>query len=130
YRLKRVAHNKLKQNHAPKSSRLPLLAAIVLVGLNLRPFITGVGPLAADISAQTGLALQGIALLTLVPMLLMGILAFTGPSLQMRLGARGPIIAALAVLALASLLRLFVTSGWQMIATAALLGFGAAVVQA
>lgn len=130
YRLKRVAHNKLKQNHAPKSSRLPLLAAIVLVGLNLRPFITGVGPLAADISAQTGLALQGIALLTLVPMLLMGILAFVGPSLQMRLGARGPIIAALAVLALASLLRLFVTSGWQMIATAALLGFGAAVVQA
>ena len=43
------------------SDRMPLLAAIVLVGLNLRPFITGIGPLASDIGAQTGLGLQGIA---------------------------------------------------------------------
>lgn len=112
------------------SDRMPLLAAIVLVGLNLRPFITGIGPLASDIGAQTGLGLQGIALLTLVPMLLMGVLAFAGPSLQFRVGARRSIIAALAILAVASLLRLFVSAGWQMVATAALLGLGAAVVQA
>lgn len=120
----------MKQGSASAFGRLLLLAAIVLVGLNLRPFITGIGPLAADISAQTGLGLQGIALLTLVPMALMGLLAFAGPLLQVRLGARRSIIAALAILALASLLRLFVTNGWQMVATAALLGLGAAVVQA
>jgi CP family cyanate transporter-like MFS transporter len=115
---------------APVSRRLLLLAAIVLVGLNLRPFITGIGPLAADIGAQTGLGLQGIALLTLVPMLLMGVLAFAGPSLQLRLGVRRSIIAALAILAVASLLRLFVSTGWQMVGTAALLGLAAAIVQA
>ncbi|MCV3739359.1 cyanate transporter [Rhizobium sp. TRM96647] len=115
---------------ASESDRLPLLAAIVLVGLNLRPFITGIGPLASDIGAQTGLGMQGIALLTLVPMLLMGVLAFAGPSLQFRVGARRSIITALAILALASLLRLFVSAGWQMVATAALLGLAAAVVQA
>jgi CP family cyanate transporter-like MFS transporter len=75
------------------SSRLDLvlqLAVVALVGLNLRPFITGVGPLAADLSAQTGLGLQGMAMLTLVPMLLMGCFAFAGPFLQARVapGAR------------------------------------------
>jgi len=120
----------MEQPRAPASGRLLLLAAIVLVGLNLRPFITGIGPLAADISRQTGLGLQGISLLTLVPMFLMGALAFAGPALQTHIGARHSIIAALAVLMIASLLRLFVSTGWQVVATAALLGLGAAVIQA
>jgi CP family cyanate transporter-like MFS transporter len=107
-----------------------LLAAVALAGLNLRPFITGVGPLATNIGAQTGLDPQGIALLTLVPMFLMGVLAFAGPSLQARVGARRSIVAALVVLGLGSLLRLFVSTGWEMVGTAALLGFGAATVQA
>lgn len=120
----------MEPSSAPSSGRLLLLAAIVLVGLNLRPFITGIGPLASDIGAQTGLGLQGVAFLTLVPMLLMGVLAFAGPALQMRLGARRSIIVALAILAIASFLRLFVATGGQMVTTAALLGLGAAVVQA
>jgi CP family cyanate transporter-like MFS transporter len=120
----------MEHRFAPASGRLLLLAAIVLVGLNLRPFITGIGPLASDIGAQTGLGLQGLALLTLVPMFLMGVLAFAGPSLQVWMGARRSIVAALAILAIASFLRLFVSTGWQMVATAALLGLGAAVVQA
>ena len=120
----------MKEDSARVPSHLLLLAAIVLVGLNLRPFITGIGPLAADISEKTGLGLQGISLLTLVPMFLMGALAFAGPTLQARVGARRSIIAALAVLAIASLLRLFVSTGWQMVATAVLLGLGAAVIQA
>lgn len=106
----------MEHRSAPASGRALLLAAIVLVGLNLRPFITGIGPLASDISAQTGLGLQGIALLTLMPMFLMGVLAFAGPPLQVRMGARRSIVAALAVLAIASFLRLFVSTGWQMVA--------------
>jgi len=110
--------------------RVLLLAAVALVGLNLRPFITGIGPLAADIGADTGLDLKGISLLTLVPMLLMGIFAFGGPFLQSRIGARRSTLASLAVLALGSALRLFATNGWQMVGTAALLGLGVAVIQA
>jgi CP family cyanate transporter-like MFS transporter len=112
------------------SSRFLQLAVVALVGLNLRPFITGIGPLAADMSAQTGLGLQGMALLTLVPMLLMGCFAFAGPTLQARVGARRAVIAALATIGLASFLRMFASTGGQIVATAALLGFGAAVVQA
>ena len=119
------------EHEAPSSpSRVLLLAAVALIGLNLRPFITGVGPLAANIGAQTGLDLQGMALLTLVPMLLMGALAFAGPPLQVRVGARRSVVAALAILGLGSFLRLFVATGWELVATAALLGLGAAIVQA
>ncbi|MGN6580436.1 MAG: cyanate transporter [Bordetella sp.] len=113
-----------------RAARIALLTAVALVGLNLRPFITGIGPLAQAIGAQTGLDLQGMALLTLVPMLLMGIVAFAGPALQARAGARRSIVAALIVIAFASFLRLYVVSGWQLVGTAALLGLGAAVVQA
>lgn len=119
------------ERKSPSSKvRLLLLAAVALIGLNLRPFITGIGPLATEIGEQTGLGLQGMALLTLVPILLMGVFAFAGPTLQTRIGARQAIIVALAVLGLASFLRLFVSTGWQMVGTAALLGLGAAVIQA
>lgn len=113
-----------------RPARLLLLAAVALIGLNLRPFITGIGPLATDIGAQAGLDLKGISLLTLVPMLLMGVFAFAGPFLQSRIGARRSVIASLVVLAAGSLLRLFATTGWQMVGTAALLGLGVAVIQA
>jgi CP family cyanate transporter-like MFS transporter len=112
------------------ASRVLLLVAVALVGLNLRPFITGIGPLAADIGAQTGLDLKGISLLTLVPMLLMGIFAFAGPFLQSSIGARRSVVISLVVLVLGSFLRLFATNGWQMVGTAALLGLGVAVIQA
>ena len=107
-----------------------LLGAVALIALNLRPFITGIGPLAADIGRQTGLDLKDMALLTLVPMLLMGVFAFAGPFLQSRVGERRSVIAALVLLTAGSFLRLFTTGGWQLVATATLLGLGAAVVQA
>ncbi len=113
-----------------RHGRLAFLRLVAVVGLNLRPFLTGVGPLAAEIGGETGLGLQGLAMLTLVPMLLMGCFAFAGPWLQRRCGARPAMIAALALLALGSFLRLYASAGWMLLATAVLLGLGAAVVQA
>lgn len=119
------------EQHVDRSSgrNLLLLVVVACVAFNLRPFMTGVGPLAGSIGADLGLDLQGIALLTLVPMLLMGICAFAGPALQAGLGARRAVVAALIVLGLGSFLRLFVSTGWAMVGTAALLGLGAAMVQ-
>ena len=113
-----------------RAERALLLVAVALIGLNLRPFLTGIGPLAANIGAETGLDLKGISLLTLVPMLLMGIFAFAGPFLQSHIGARRSTIASLVVLVVGSSLRLFVRNGWQMVGTAALLGLGVAIIQA
>lgn len=110
--------------------RWPLLVAVVLVGLNLRPFLTAVGPLAGGIRTDTGMTLQVLASLTLVPMLLMGVLAFLGPAVEAAVGARRAVVASLALLALGSLFRLVAGSAAGLIGTAALLGLGVAVIQA
>lgn len=113
------------------TNRQPLMLAVVaLVGLALRPFLTGVGPLAAPISAETGLTMQGLSALTLLPILLMGAGAFLGPAIQARLGAKRAAVLALLVLGLGSSLRLGAHSALDMLGSAVLLGAGAAVVQA
>jgi CP family cyanate transporter-like MFS transporter len=107
-----------------------LIATTALIGLNLRPFITSIGPLAGSIRDHTGLGLQGMALLTLVPMLLMGTLAFVGPFLESAIGARRSVVLALLVICGGYALRMLAWSGWTLIATSAIIGLGVAVVQA
>lgn len=118
--------------HAQRSTPSPalLLALVALVGLNLRPFLTVVGPLVPQIRQSTGLDYQSMSLFTLVPMGLMGVCAFAGPRLQRRVGARPAVIAALVVLSLACALRLVTSNGMALVGTAALCGLGVAVVQA
>ena len=106
------------------------LAVVVLTALNLRPFLSAIGPLTNDIAAATGLDLRGMAWLTLLPMLLMGLGAFFAPALQQRLGARWVVLGGLAVLAAGSALRAWVPGGGALIATAAVCGLGVAFVQA
>lgn len=107
-----------------------MAATVALVGLNLRPFITSIGPLAAGIRAGAGLGLQGMALLTLVPMLLMGVLAFAGPALEDAVGARRAVVLALLMVCGGCALRLLAGYEGMLVATAALAGAGVAVVQA
>ncbi|NIE97086.1 CynX/NimT family MFS transporter [Acinetobacter sp. Tr-809] len=113
-----------------QNNRIFLVTTVALVGLNLRPFMTSVGPVASQIRTSTGLSLQGIALLTLVPMLLMGLVAFVGPVLQKLLGERRAIVGALILIGLGCGLRFVAVNGWVLILTAAIIGFGVAVVQA
>jgi MFS transporter, CP family, cyanate transporter len=112
------------------SGQALLLGGVALIGLNLRPFLTAIGPLAASISRDTGLDFRGMAWLTLVPMVLMGVCAFAAPMLQRLLGARRAVIAALVLLGCGSALRLFASEGADLIGTAVLCGLGAAIVQA
>lgn len=105
------------------------LALVVLVGLNLRPFLTAVGPLATRIASETRLDFQAMAWLTLLPMLMMGLGAFFGAGLSQILGPRRAVLGALAALAAGSALRAHVPNGATLIATAALCGLGVAVVQ-
>ncbi|MCO4892454.1 cyanate transporter [Cupriavidus sp. WGtm5] len=114
----------------PQPPRWLVLAAVAGIGLNLRPFLTAVGPLAPAIRGGTGLSYQGMAWLTLLPMLLMGVGAFFGPAIRARLGARTAVLGALALLGAGCALRLGVAGGTWLIASAALCGLGVAVVQA
>lgn len=114
----------------PAAGPALLVLVVIMTGINLRPFLTAVGPLANELSGRVGLGLEGLAMMTLAPMLLMGVFAFAGPALAARVGARRAVIGALGVLALGSLLRLFAGTGAAMIATAVVVGIGAAIVQA
>ena len=105
---------------------LAWLATVVLVTLNLRPFLTAIGPLTPTIQAHTGLGLQALAWLTLLPMALMGAGTWLAPALLPRLGARPTLALALTLLALGCALRL--VPAW-LLATAALCGVGVALVQ-
>ncbi len=120
---------------ASETDRLPgrralLLAVIVLAALILRPFLTAVGPLAQDISASTGLKLRGLAWLTLLPMLLMGLGAWAGPAVQQRLGVPRVVLISLALLAVGCALRAWPSGVVVLMVTAALCGLGVAFVQA
>ena len=106
------------------------IVLIVLIGLNLRPFLTAPGPILSLLKMDTGLGNDGVALLTLLPMLLMGLGAFVAPSVQSVIGTRGGILAALGALALGSALRAIVPNGWTLILTAVLCGVGVAFIQA
>ena len=106
------------------------LAAIVLAGLNLRPFLTGIGPLAPVIRNSTGLDYRGMAWLTLLPMVLIGVGACLAPAMRRWLGERRAVLLALALVGIGSLLRLAWPGGTALIATAALCGLGTAAAQA
>ena len=109
---------KLTAAPAPAARQGLWLAVVVLTALNLRPFLTAVGSLAHDIAAATGLDLRGMAWLTLLPMLLMGLGAWCGPALQQRLGARRVLLGALVVLAAGSALCAWAPGGAALSADA------------
>lgn len=107
-----------------------MLGLVVLVALNLRPFIAAPAPILNEIMTDTGLGLGGVSLLTLLPMFLMGVGAFMAPGLQLRVGTRRGLLVALAILLAGSALRFYAESGVALIATAGLCGIGVAFIQA
>lgn len=110
-------------------SSLALILTIVLVGLNLRPFMTGPGPVIDNIIQTTGMSYQSISLLTLLPMLLMGVGALVVPMLNQRIGERAGLSTAMLLLLVGSLARYFVVDGAALLLTAFLCGVGAAYIQ-
>ena len=83
-----------------------VLVALMLVAFNLRTPLTSLPTLVTDIESTTGLGKVGIGALTTIPILMMGLLAFLVPSLAARFGLIRVVWFAVAVLALASAIRL------------------------
>ncbi|MFD3206287.1 CynX/NimT family MFS transporter [Pseudomonas sp. LS_2] len=111
--------------HAP--STLVLVACIVLIATTFRPGIVSVGPLLPAIILELGLSHTEAALLTVIPTLLMGLLALPAPWLAHRYGRDRVILAALLVLGCAIALRTFASSAGQLFAATAGVGAGIAI---
>lgn len=111
----------------PPQAVLALL--IIGIALNLRPFLSAPGPILPQIAADTGMGSQALSLLTLAPMLLMGLGAFLVPELLGRVRAGTGLSLALALLGAGSLMRVTALDGSILILTAVLCGAGVAFIQ-
>ncbi|WP_175819826.1 MFS transporter [Burkholderia sp. BCC0419] len=106
------------------------LAAIVLVGLNLRPALAAVGPLLDMIQRATGIGDGAASLLTTIPILLMGLGALSARRLQRITGIAGGVWLGVALIGLACVSRVGAQHAWLLLASACCAGVGIAMVQA
>ena len=107
-----------------------LMLGIVLVGLNLRPSMAAVGPLLSAIRGDIALSFSVASLLTMLPVMAMGLAMFFAMGISQRLGEQRTVLMSLAIIGLATVARLFVDSAAELIVSAVLAGFGIALIQA
>ncbi|MFX1765798.1 hypothetical protein PWP93_25030 [Paraburkholderia sp. A1RI-2L] len=87
----------------------------VLMGLNLRPFLTSIGPVLDFVRVDTGIGFRAAGALTTLPFILMGTLAFFGMALVMYLGERRAVAGALVLLTLVCASRAWAGSATSLI---------------
>ncbi|MFJ4345414.1 CynX/NimT family MFS transporter [Pseudomonas sp. NPDC089401] len=93
---------------SPASNDKQQLAAIVgllVLSLALRPAIVSIGPILLEIQRHFALSFTQAALLTAIPDVCMGVMALLAPALARRLGSDRCVVAALALLGMAGVLR-------------------------
>ena len=107
-----------------------LMISVVLVALNLRPSMAAVGPLLSSIRGEVPLSFSSAALLTMLPVMAMGLAMFFGMGLAKRFGEHRSIVLSLLVIGAATLSRLFLDSAMELIVSAIAAGVGIAMIQA
>jgi CP family cyanate transporter-like MFS transporter len=107
------------------------LAAVALfvAAANLRPAIAAVSPLVDTIRSDLGLSAVGVALLTTLPTLAMGLCAPLAASIGRRQGLHRGVLIGLAVIALATAARIGGESTWLQLCCATAAGAGIAIAQ-
>lgn len=107
-----------------------LMISILLVALNLRPSMAAVGPLLSAIRGDIALSFSLASLLTMLPVMAMGLAMFFGISFSQRFGEQRTVVASLLIIGLATVSRLFLDSAAELILSAVLAGIGIALIQA
>jgi CP family cyanate transporter-like MFS transporter len=82
-----------------------LALSVVVVAVNLRPAVAGVGPVLPELRAGLPLSGAGAAVLTTVPVLCFGLLATVAPRLARRFGIEPVLVGVMAALAAGALGR-------------------------
>lgn len=98
-----AASSPFEQNSTSKN--ILLIAGIVLIAINLRPALAGVGPLVGTIREATGLSNTMLGLLTTLPLIAFGVLSTLTPLFTRKMGIEGTIALAMGLLSCGILLR-------------------------
>lgn len=107
-----------------------LMFSIILVALNLRPSMAAVGPLLSAIRGDIALSFSLASLLTMLPVMAMGLAMFFGLSVSQRIGEQRTVVLSLLIIGVATVSRLFLDSAAELILSAVLAGIGIALIQA
>jgi MFS transporter, CP family, cyanate transporter len=103
--------------------------ALFVTAVNLRPAIAAVSPLVGDIQAGLGLSATGVALLTTLPTLAMGLCAPLAAATGRRWGVHRGVLIGLAVVAASTAARFGGQITWLQMLSAAAAGAGIAIAQ-
>jgi CP family cyanate transporter-like MFS transporter len=106
----------------------PIVGALFIVALALRPQISAIGPLVPEILAEFGSSHAFVGLLTAIPVLCMGIFALVGPTVAALFGTRAGIAISVAILVASGVARALVPGSELVLLATFGIGVGTAVV--
>jgi MFS transporter, CP family, cyanate transporter len=93
-----------------------LLAAVMVTALNLRPAVTSVGALLPEIQAALGMSAAAAGVLTSLPVVAFGVVAFTANHLARRLGLLPALVVSSGAIAVGLVLRVAVPrTSWLLV---------------
>lgn len=104
------------------------LVAIFFVSINLRPAVTSVGPLLNTIADDLAVSSTQMSLLTSIPVFCMGLFASLAMPMTKRFGDRLAIVLLVAVIGVATLVRIFVPTYGALVVTSFFAGVGIAAI--
>lgn len=105
-----------------------LLFAIFAVAINMRPAITSIGPMLETIREQLALSNAQVSMLTVVPVICMGVFATLAPVLNRKFGLKWTMVAMLVIIGLMTALRGFLSGYLVLVGTAFFIGIAIAVI--
>lgn len=126
-----MAHPTVPLNDPRVTGSVPLrrlaLVALLLAALNLRPAVTGLGPVLEEVRAGLGMSATAAGLLTSVPVACFALLGFAAPRLSRRYGPDLVVVTGMATIAAGLALRPLATGTAVFMALSALALAGIAV---
>lgn len=84
---------------------LLLMVSLLLIALNLRPMLASIGPVMPELMKDTGIGSDAASVLTMAPILCLGVFGFVAPRLSRAFGIERAVAMALALTAIGIALR-------------------------
>ncbi len=106
-----------------------MLLVLVLIGLNMRPLLTSVGPLLPQLRAASGMSFAVASLLTALPMIAMGALALAGGWINRHISEHINVALSLLMVMTGALLRELAPHSVVLLSSALLGGIGIGIIQ-
>lgn len=107
-----------------------MLLVLVLIGLNMRPLLTSIGPLLPQLREASGMSFTAVSLLTALPVVAMGVLALAGGWVDRHFSERNSVALSLLAIAVGALLRELAPQRLLLLSSALLGGIGIGIIQA